>query len=551
MWGSYKHQGRYYIIHNESMNVEGRPVYYFPMPDHNPNERLADQVADYMNKLLPLNKVKPTDKEVEKAGKLRKDFVPMTYFASGLTQNAPLTALVDKGFQVGISAKGGKINKKFFNRVLALSVNPKTMLFFDSGAFSEINKQGQVVKPIKWKDVFNLYLQAHNDYGDRLYIVAPDRMGDQRESLRRLKKWVNDGGTVFSNTIIPLQSNIHGKGKSLSLKQMYAKINKMLEHTPLEETWIPAIPVTQKSPYNLNDVLQFIKDVRPKRLHILGASPANPLFERFSQSLPAVDPFIDLSLDAQRLTAMVGFKDKAKTIPRTLTELEQSYRSKYGKDEWEDYINDLYQEDSDRFDMTELWDSVTSIFGTFNRKTKKWDSNPLYYAFLAELYNRIPESLPSYKPWLASDPRNFELWLRSDPYMQYPEDLYPYMKLEDRKKMEGYEIAENSMEYWDILGEALNEWQYSDRPKWSGTYWGEELNAIGEYKRDQKGKLRIERNLLEKAYILSLFLNDNEKERRILQRTFISSVRYPALMDVPVKQIGRRDVVANPRSRRT
>ncbi len=115
MWGSYKHNDQYFIIHNESMEREQKPVYYFPMPPHNPNERLADQVADYMNKLLPLNKVKPTKEEVEQAGQLRKGFVPMTYFASGLTQNAPLTAMVDKGFQVGISAKGGKISQKFLN----------------------------------------------------------------------------------------------------------------------------------------------------------------------------------------------------------------------------------------------------------------------------------------------------------------------------------------------------------------------------------------------------------------------------------------------------
>ncbi len=548
MWGAYRHQGQYYIIHKESLNVQRKPVYYFPMPPHNKNERLADQVAEYMNTHLPLNKVKPTKKEIEKAGSLRNSFTPMTYFASGLSQNAPLTALVDKGFQVGISAKGGKINKNFLKRVLALSVNPKTMLFFDSGAFSEIDRQGKIVKPINWKDVFNLYLQAHNDYGERLYVVAPDRMGDQKESLKRLKKWLEDGGLIFSNTIIPLQSNIYGKGRSLSLVQMYDKINDLLRGTVLEHTWIPAIPVTQKSPYDLNDVLTFIEEVQPERLHILGASPANPLFARFSSEISDLNPFIDISLDAQRITALVGFKDKARTKPRTLTELERHYRTEYGQEEWEDYIQELYDENPDRFDMTELWDSVTSIFGTFNRKTKKWDSNPLYYAFLAELYGRIPESLPSYKPWLASDPSNFELWLRSDPYMTYPDDLYPFMSPKDRKKIKESKVSKNSMEYWNILGEALNEWQYSDRPKWSGTYWGEELNAIGEYKRDQKGKLRIERNLLEKAYILSLFLNDNEKERRILQRTFITSVRYPALMDVPNERIGRRDLIANPKS---
>jgi len=66
MWGAYEHQGRYYIIHKESMEAQGKPVYYFPMSPYSPNERLADQVAEYMNKYVPLNKAKPTKKEIEK-----------------------------------------------------------------------------------------------------------------------------------------------------------------------------------------------------------------------------------------------------------------------------------------------------------------------------------------------------------------------------------------------------------------------------------------------------------------------------------------------------
>ena len=544
MWGAYEHQGRYYIIHKESMEAQGKPVYYFPMSPYSPNERLADQVAEYMNKYVPLNKAKPTKKEIEKAGDIRRSFVPVTFFASGLEANASLTAMVDKGFQVGISAKGGKINKDFFKRVLALSVNPKTMLFFDSGAFSEIDKNGNIVKPIDWNKVIGLYFQAVNAYGDRLYIVAPDRIGDQKESLRRLEAYL-DRLQVFRNVIIPLQSNAFGKGKGLSLKQMYDKINTIVKGSGLQYRWIPAIPVTQKSPYDLKDVLEFVKDVEPKRLHILGASPANPQFEMLTQTLPDLNPFLDISIDAQRISAMVGYKDKAKERPRTLTELEQFYRTQKGQKEWEEYINYLYQEDPDRFDMTEMWSNVEGIFGNFNRKTRRWESNPLYYAFLAELYTRIPEELPSYKPWLAASPTNFELLLHSDPYLS-TEDLYPYMSPENAQKIEDGDISQNSMEYWDIIGEVWSNYQ----PNTSGSYWGEFLDTGLNYTRDENGELRIERNLLEKAYILSLFLKDNEKERRILQQTFQPTVRYSALMDVPAERIGRRETVANPRQRR-
>jgi hypothetical protein len=120
------------------------------------------------------------------------------------------------------------------------------------------------------------------------------------------------------------------------------------------------------------------------------------------------------------------------------------------------------------------------------------------------------------------------------------------MSPENAQKIEDGDIIQNSMEYWDIIGEVWSNYQ----PNTSGSYWGEFLDTGLNYTRDENGELRIERNLLEKAYILSLFLKDNEKERRILQQTFQPTVRYSALMDVPAERIGRRETVANPRQRR-
>ena len=193
----------------------------------------------------------------------------------------------------------------------------------DSGAFGEVDRDLNVVKPmthLQWRHILDLYLLLSRSLRDKLTVVAPDKVGDQVETLSRMAAYAEDiyeCVSLSSRVLVPVQ-----KGK-LSMSKFYVYALEALgADDPL---YVPAIPM-KKDATSLNDLAEFVRDTRPHEMHLLGVGPSNRKFD----SIRRICGDIPLTCDSNVLTAAVGRVRGGK--PRKLTA---------ACDRAEEYINQL------------------------------------------------------------------------------------------------------------------------------------------------------------------------------------------------------------------
>jgi hypothetical protein len=129
-------------------------------------------------------------------------------FASGASMPADIEGFGNVGFHVGVVAP---LVKASAERAL-LNLPPSVHMFLDSGAFSEVSfASGKpvVVAPITdWPARLALYLRLARALGSRLHVVAPDQVGDQAATLRRLRIYAPEMRAVAAagaEVLLPLQ----------------------------------------------------------------------------------------------------------------------------------------------------------------------------------------------------------------------------------------------------------------------------------------------------------------------------------------------------------
>lgn len=194
----------------------------------------------------------------------------VVFFASGSNQSGEIRALrhVD-GANVGVVAARvaakSPATKRAWNELL-LSPNA---VFIDSGAFEEVSfPEGvpTVVKPLDdpkyWDMVFDVYAKAADAFVERAYLVAPDKVAFQADSLARLTKYADrvlDLWERGANILVPLQ-----KGE-LSLAEYHAQAQALLDGA----SFIPCLPM-KKDATSHEEVLEYVAAVKPAALHLLG-----------------------------------------------------------------------------------------------------------------------------------------------------------------------------------------------------------------------------------------------------------------------------------------
>ena len=205
---------------------------------------------------------------------------------------------------------------------IALICSAKTHVFVDSGAFGEVDRNLNVVKPIshlQWRRILALYLRLARVLRERLTIVAPDRVGDQVKTLSRMSTYAEDiyeCVSLSSRALVPIQ-----KG-AFSMAEFYRHALEVLgADDPL---YVPAIPM-KKDATSLTELAQFVQEAQPHEVHLLGIGPGNRKFSEISRICRGV-PF---TCDSNVLTAAVG---RVRSGARALTS---------ASDRAERYINQL------------------------------------------------------------------------------------------------------------------------------------------------------------------------------------------------------------------
>lgn len=177
-------------------------------------------------------------------------------------------------------------------------------IFIDSGAFSEVDKRLRVVNPLGdkfWASVFRTY--GHFAFaGERLTIVAPDRIGCQKTSLERLSRYSEQVRSLVSTgarVLVPLQ-----KGE---LSQA-AFFDKARSAAGCE--MIPAFPMA-KGATSVAEIRRFFESEKVDQVHFLGIGPGS---KKLDPVLSAVPGSVRVSADACLLKRYVGRKSGLKPM---------------------------------------------------------------------------------------------------------------------------------------------------------------------------------------------------------------------------------------------
>jgi hypothetical protein len=142
----------------------------------------------------------------------------------------------------------------------------------DSGAFSEVTMTAagpRVTVPIsdkEWLRRLAVYERLGNALGSKALLVAPDQVGSQAETLRRLTRYAPVLARIVATGarfLVPLQV-----GK-FSHEEFYSKA---IEAAGV--ALIPAFPL-RKAVTSADEIRRFVAAVRPERVHLLGMGAQN------------------------------------------------------------------------------------------------------------------------------------------------------------------------------------------------------------------------------------------------------------------------------------
>lgn len=240
------------------------------------------------------------------------------YFASGSNHPGEILGLADAGVDIGVAVhelRAGGAEAI----AAAVAANPTIRVFVDSGAFSEVAFEGGVpvvarpISPTEWRWRLELYRQLAALVGEQLYVVAPDCIAHQAETLYRMSAFaaqVQAVAALGANVLVPMQRGELGPGEFWQLAVEALGV-------PLEQL-IPAIPM-KKDATSDADLALFIREVRPWAVHLLGLGPSSP---RFLDVLGQIPGDIEVMCDSVLVTSLVGRTNGRGGEPRALTEAQ-------------------------------------------------------------------------------------------------------------------------------------------------------------------------------------------------------------------------------------
>lgn len=270
------------------------------VPDSEVARLIRDTIPEGTN--IPDNVVTPSlRKELEKIGvPIQTTGIVTTLpaapvdisFASGIDKSVDLEGAVRAKAPMGTTAQVMKKNPGFA-KVFTDVMKEGIPVFIDSGAFSELTAGLTVDFP----SVFEQYnrVAADPESNKHLSVVAPDKVGDQAESLKRLIQYqtavqnlINKGVRV----IVPVQSG-------------ELDMATYLERAGIDPSKVAiGIPANKKG-YPRQLLRQHIADANIKDVHILGMSAANKDATQLADAMRE-SGVTKVTMDANRIRSAAG-----------------------------------------------------------------------------------------------------------------------------------------------------------------------------------------------------------------------------------------------------
>lgn len=244
------------------------------------------------------------------------------YFVSGSNHAGEIRGLAMSGSNVGVAAHElgptGEAELKLYSGGMM-------KVFVDSGAFSEVEFPGGVptvkklITAAEWTKRLALYERLAESLRRQLYVVAPDMVAFQAETLERLRLYAPQLRAIKAhraNIIVPVQ-----KG-ALSMAEFAAQAIEILGFDDV--VW--GVPM-KKDATSLEDLEAFASWLNARgeesRIHLLGLGTRSKRYAKALETVVAASPWTTVFSDSVRITAMVGRgvtrKDGTTSGPRKLT----------------------------------------------------------------------------------------------------------------------------------------------------------------------------------------------------------------------------------------
>lgn len=214
-------------------------------------------------------------------------------FRSGMSRSKDFWAAADAGVPIGVVA--GELG--FAMRLIGIPRFLKNggSLFIDSGAFSEIRTG---IAP-DFDDVMSLYesicdsADSYNFSMSQLFVVAPDKVGDQLATLARLRQYADRLRALIEAgcmVIVPIQRGV--MPASLMLDQVAAILGS--------RDFVAGIP-SNKEAMSIAEC----GTLKHQRFHILGRVQMNLEQAARLQALATLTPAASITADANWLRGRI------------------------------------------------------------------------------------------------------------------------------------------------------------------------------------------------------------------------------------------------------
>lgn len=431
------------------------------------NEDQALQIANQLETHAPFSRVKDASKftKAQKAKLFEIAFqtMYMRVFASGNESQAELYFFYNINENIGTRAMTAGQAKKSKNwswrflggvnleMIMGLANRPEYTgkLFVDNGAYTEINQDLSVRIPItkvEMDKVMNLYEKLAKAWGDRLYIVGFDKIGDQKETLKRLK--------YVKGRLIDLQKKY---GVKIMIPVQFGKEYTRVEfHNVLAKLfagvrWIRGIafPKGQAKSKQMKEFATFIKNVDPfLDMHILGMSPRNKAFADFEKSILENNlTWMNISMDATIFRLLVGAGGRLTELRRLFADLFEGNFDQFMNQVWEASTGS----DRDEFDETEAF--AVDMYGVrmfeFDLVRKAMIKSLQHKKFDQFLYDAPPLK------WIEKN-NNLEKLLWFETYENLAEKVKSYGSSKEKRILKKGDVQSDV--YWDTIADLYGDY---------------------------------------------------------------------------------------------
>lgn len=242
------------------------------------------------------------------AGPARGEAVRSVSYRSGMSAVGDLSAAAAAGVPTGVVIS--ELSDR--GRSALLEANARGVRFFiDSGAFAA-RREGAA--PVDFDEVLRAYqyLAERAENPELLSCVAPDLVGDRDGTLALLARYSGQLRKLAARGVellVPLQRHVPAPGEpAASLADTYRETIRALGH----DDFRPALP-GRVAVFSETEILEFVRDAQPPRLHLLGVGSAPDLAVRLAR-MGSLAPGIDVSTDACQFRAVIGQGRPLQTI---------------------------------------------------------------------------------------------------------------------------------------------------------------------------------------------------------------------------------------------